>query len=115
MSRACAHRFTSSRKSWSKLRMGSRLLRYDVTAIGDLVYLLLSSGLSADVVRQSVDLVERHVIESVDVHRQSTDSPPTYERRKEKDRERMREKRAGEKCPHTPINSSSSVSKEETS
>jgi hypothetical protein len=71
-----------------------------MSAIGDFVALLMSQGLSADVVRQAVDLAEQHAVDvagartivagsSPDVVRQSADT--SYERKKEYDRKRQAE------------------------
>lgn len=78
------------------------------TPIAELTSLLLSAGLSADVVTKAIDLAQQHAEKSADVRRQSADSPvdEATERRRAYDRDRQRTRRAEIKAkkegPQTP-------------
>ena len=63
-----------------------------MTAIADLVALLLSTGIPPESVSAAIDLAQRHAVETVEFHRNSTGIPPetTSEKRKAWDRERKR-------------------------
>ena len=63
-----------------------------MSAIAELVTLLLSTGIPPESVSAAVDLAQRHAIETAEFHRNSTGIPPesTAEKRKAWDRERKR-------------------------
>lgn len=85
-----------------------------MTAIADLVSVLLSAGLSADVVRQAIDLAQQHAQESREIRRQSADNPriSADDKRRAYDRERQRKKRMSANGALTLLPSSSTDSQE---
>jgi len=73
-----------------------------MTAIADLVALLVSTGISTEFLSQAIDLAQRHAVETVEIHRNSTEIHGNYaettdERRRRKDRERKRKNAENEK------------------
>ena len=86
-----------------------------MSAIAELVALLLSTGIPPESVSAAVELAQRHHVEQVEFHRNSTGIPPetTAERRKAWDRERKR-KNAETKNVDILTSLSSSLLTEET-
>jgi hypothetical protein len=72
-----------------------------MTAIAELVTLLLSTGIPPESVSAAVDLAQRHAVETAEFHRNSTGIPPetTSEKRKAWDRERKRKIAETKKSP----------------
>lgn len=86
-----------------------------MSAIADLVSLLLSTGIPPETVSSIVELAHKHALEQVDIHRNSGGIPPesAAERRKAWDRERKRKNAETKKAPL--ILSSLLVSSEDSS
>src|SRR6266496_2919169 len=86
-----------------------------MTALGDLVTLLLSTGIPPESVSAAIELAQQHAVEQIEFHRNSTGIPPetTAEKRKAWDRQRKR-KNAETKKPPLILTSSPSESKKLT-
>jgi len=72
-----------------------------MTAIADLVTLLLSTGIPPESVSAAINLAHHHALEQVDIHRISGGIPPesAAEKRKAWDRERKRKIAENKKTP----------------
>lgn len=86
-----------------------------MSAIAELVTLLLSTGIPPETLSAAIDLAQRHGVEQVEIHRNSTGIPPetAAEKRKAWDRDRKR-KIAETKKPPLILTSSSTESKKLT-
>lgn len=86
-----------------------------MSAIAELVTLLISTGIPPETLSAAIDLAQRHGVEQVEIHRNSTGIPPetAADKRKAWDRERKR-KIAETKKPPLILTSCSTESKKLT-
>lgn len=85
-----------------------------MSAIADLMVHLIASGIPVEAVKTAIDLAQKHAVETVEIHRNSTGIPrdAVTEKRRAYDRERKR-KPAKEHIDTLPPSSDSQGSKEE--